>query len=173
MTENLNVLAKGVHDLNSAWWHDIHTGEPIERSLPELLMLVITELAEACEGVRKGIMDDKLPHRSAEEVEMADAYIRLLDLSGGFKLELVEYFTDLNKGLADRKLERIFAIVGVLCGATLDTSHRVSKALSLIESYCNDYSLALKPAMWEKIEYNLQRADHKPENRRMEGGKKL
>jgi hypothetical protein len=162
MTENLNVLAKGVYELNSDWWHDLYKWKPIERSLPDLLMLVITDLADACEGVCKGIMDDILPHRSAEEVAMADAYIRLLDLAGCFKLELVEYFTSRTPGLVDRKLERIFAIVGVLFGATLDTSHRVSKALSLIESYCNDYSLALKPAMWEKIEYNLQRDDHRP-----------
>lgn len=40
------------------------------------------------EGHRKGLMDDKLPHRPMLEVELADAMIRILDLAGGMKLDL-------------------------------------------------------------------------------------
>lgn len=46
------------------------------------LMLQVTELSEAAEGIRKNLMDDKLPHRTMEEVEMADAIIRILDHCG-------------------------------------------------------------------------------------------
>jgi len=46
------------------------------------LMLCVSELAEAMEGLRKGLMDDKLPHRKMAEVELADAVIRIFDLAG-------------------------------------------------------------------------------------------
>lgn len=51
-------------------------------------MLTVTELSEALEGHRKNLMDDKLPHRKAFEVEIADAVIRLFDLAAGFDLDL-------------------------------------------------------------------------------------
>lgn len=98
-----------VHFLNTRWWKDLKTGEPIERNVGEMLMLVVSELAEACEdspqynlllmeivkilsrameGHRKNLMDDKLPHRRSIEVEIADAIIRLLDMGGGLKLDI-------------------------------------------------------------------------------------
>ena len=51
-------------------------------------MLVVSELAEAMEGHRKSLMDDKLPHRPMIEVELADALIRILDISGGLGFDL-------------------------------------------------------------------------------------
>jgi hypothetical protein len=70
------------------------------------------------EGYRKGLMDDKLPHRKMIEVELADAVIRCFDLAGALGLDLAG-------------------------------------------------------AMAEKLAYNAMRADHKPENRAAEGGKKF
>ncbi len=66
-----------------AGWHD----SPREKGT--LLMLVVTEIAEAMEGERKGLADDKLPHRPMAEVEMADAVIRIMDYCGlhGYDLE--------------------------------------------------------------------------------------
>ena len=40
------------------------------------------------EGARKGIMDDHLPNRPMEEVELADAIIRICDYAGGFGLDV-------------------------------------------------------------------------------------
>ena len=40
------------------------------------------------EGHRKNLMDDKLPHRLAIEVELADAVIRIADLGGALGLNL-------------------------------------------------------------------------------------
>ena len=70
------------------WWNDLITGEPIVRNKGELLCLIHSEISEAMEGARKGLMDDHLPERSMEEVELADAMIRILDYAGGHNLDL-------------------------------------------------------------------------------------
>lgn len=54
----------------------------------EKLCLSHSEISEAMEGHRKGLMDEKLPHRPAIEVELADAVIRIADLAGALKLDL-------------------------------------------------------------------------------------
>lgn len=84
----LNELAAEVHQANILWWKDLQTGELKQRNVGELLMLVTSELAEAMEGHRKNLHDDKLTHRSMFEVELADALIRLLDLAAGLGLDL-------------------------------------------------------------------------------------
>lgn len=52
------------------------------------LCLIHSEVSEAMEGHRKGLQDDKLPHRSMIEVELADAVIRIADLAGALGLDL-------------------------------------------------------------------------------------
>ena len=51
-------------------------------------MLIVSECSEAMEGDRKGLMDDKLPHREMREVELADAVIRAFDLAGAYRFDL-------------------------------------------------------------------------------------
>lgn len=86
VAEFLNELASRVHqdNVNAGWWTDLKTGESIltTRNVPEMLMLIVSEIAEAMEGHRKGLMDDKLPHRPMMQTELADAVIRILDLAG-------------------------------------------------------------------------------------------
>jgi len=108
-----------IHLLNreAGWWTDLNTGEPLDRNVGELLMLVVSEIAEAMEGHRKSLPDDKLPHRPMIEVELADALIRIFDLAGGLGLDL-------------------------------------------------------GGALAEKLLFNRSRADHQPENRKLEHGKK-
>jgi len=74
----------------AGWWTDLKTGEDMrgKRNVGELLMLCVSELSEGMEGHRKGLMDDKLPHRPMLEVELADAVIRIMDLAGGFDLDI-------------------------------------------------------------------------------------
>lgn len=60
------------------------------------------------EGHRKGLQDDKLPHRSMFEVELADVLIRLFDLAGAYNLDLggaMEEKIAFNKQREDHKLE--------------------------------------------------------------------
>lgn len=91
---DLNLLAADVHKANEKWWTDLKTGLPKERNVGEMLMLVVSELAEAMEGHRKGLMDDKLPHRTMLEVEIVDTIIRLLDLAAGLKLDIGGAFAE-------------------------------------------------------------------------------
>lgn len=178
---NLNELAKIVHNNNAKWWHDLDTGAPIERNKGELLMLVITELAEAVEGVRKNLMDDKLPHRKMEEVEMADAYIRLLDFAGGFNLTLHWISTEETEQdlkLSDNKAESVFQICGILIMSRLnwggdDFGVGVSAILASIRLYCHKFGHDLDGAVNEKRAYNLTREDHRHEHRKTANGKKF
>jgi hypothetical protein len=114
--EILNHMASAVHVLNATWWHDLTTGERLQRNKGELIALMHSELSEMLEGERKSLMDDHLPHRRSAEVEAADLLIRLFD-------------------------------------------------------YCGAYDYDLSGAVAEKLVYNKQRADHKPENRLAPGGK--
>lgn len=112
--------------VRSGWWRDLNTGEDLrtqygetpKRNIGELLCLVHSEISEAMEGARKGLQDDKLPHRPMLEVELADALIRIFDMAGGLGLDV-------------------------------------------------------PGALMEKLIYNDRRADHKPENRALAGGKKF
>lgn len=85
---NLNDYAEQSHQDNIKWWQHPKTHEPIERDKGNLLMLMVSELAEAMEGERKGLMDDKLPHRLMAEVELADCLIRIFDYAGAFQYDL-------------------------------------------------------------------------------------
>jgi NTP pyrophosphatase (non-canonical NTP hydrolase) len=115
--DNIAELCKLIRKLNQSWWENPETGEPIDRNFGEIIALCHSELSEALEGHRKNLADDKLPWRSAVEVELADCIIRIFDLAGGLGMDL-------------------------------------------------------EGAMWEKLAFNKQRADHKPEERLKEGGKK-
>lgn len=90
--------------LAAGWWTHRETGldlvkvvtmpeTPLERLLAgalvgQKLCLSHSEISEAMEGHRKGLPDDKLPHRPMIEVEIADAVIRLADLAGALGLDL-------------------------------------------------------------------------------------
>lgn len=91
---SLNEYASDCHEANAKWWQDPATGKPIERNKGELLMLIVSEVAEAMEGERKGLMDDKLPHRRMAEVELVDAMIRIFDYAGAFGYDLDGAYAD-------------------------------------------------------------------------------
>lgn len=80
----LDDLANIIHHRNVAagWWKRDEHGGVIDRNMGELLCLVHSEISEAMEGHRKGLMDDKLPQYPMLMVELVDALIRIFDILG-------------------------------------------------------------------------------------------
>lgn len=97
-----NVLMRFSHGASRAagWWTDPKTGVDLrtvvqdtsarlgKALVAEKLCLIHSEISEAMEGFRKGLMDDKIPSRKMIEVELADALIRIGDLAGALDLDL-------------------------------------------------------------------------------------
>lgn len=171
----LNELSKTIHIENAKWWHT-KDGVRLDRNKGELIMLFVTELAEATEGVRKSLKDDKLPLRLMEEVEMSDVVIRALDYAGGFNLPILQVgvplFTD-NKAECLLKLTDVAcAIYAAACDGNPDYEAKMLSGLILgCYAYCEKFGLDLDGAMTEKREFNKVRVDHTYAAREAAGGK--
>lgn len=67
------------------WGGAIHTDEQLRMKKTEKLALIITEVSECIEAVRKGDKEN-------EAEELADTMVRLLDYIGGFDVEFCTAF---------------------------------------------------------------------------------
>ena len=176
---DLNERAREVHRANEKWWRDLETGEPIERNKGEFLMLVISELAEAMEGERKNLMDTHLPHRKMAEVEMVDAYIRLLDYAGGFDIDISSVdemlMQPIMHDISSNKGESLFQIVTCLSGYPYGYEEEIFivNSIAMIMAHCMHFEYDLEAAYHEKMAYNATREDHKREARMQANGKKF
>ncbi len=190
----LNRDATEVHQANVevGWWHDLHTGERLDRNVGELLMLVVSELVEANDGARDDLMDDKLPHRRMLEVEIADAKIRILDIAGSREFDISGAAHDLimltgplewhwpliSSGLMQVVGALVHAMEGhrkhaphVLLSDRLAFEVGLAEALLRLHGFATAHGLDLDGAVADKREFNRGRLDHQRATRLAQGGK--
>lgn len=176
----LDKLAQQIYQQNKAigWWDDPN------RCIYQTLQLVSTEIAEATEGERKNLNDDHLPWRAMGEVELADALIRLLDVGGRYQWHH-DHTTGPHRMLQRGKIKTIGGqhlvanvALAELTIAIYDNHHRdqISKAYTQVVNsviqIAEDADYHIMAALYEKVEYNRDRADHKRENRQGKPGQK-
>lgn len=181
--ENINQLAAEVHEANQKWWFDLETGAPLNRDFGEMCMLMVSELSEAMEGERKDLMDDHLPHMKMAVVEMADCAIRIMDTCAGLGWSLhtasMMVLSD-DAEVPRNKGDALLGIVAEITRARYDLLRgnmdscieHMNTALFFCHEYCNFHGYDLWEAWAQKMDYNATRADHQPENRMKDGGKK-
>lgn len=89
--------------------------------------------------------------KDSVEDELADAYIRILDLSAGYRVTLFDRFVSGISYKEDRLTERILRVVG--CVVVGD----YSQALDRLEDLANDLGIDLAWHIEEKMRYNESR----------------
>lgn len=153
-------------NVKAGWWSDLVTGKPKKRSVSELFVLFVTELAEAWDAYLTGAADDKLPQYPGLGVELGDLQIRFADFCGalaeGNIVEDTDTFNPANEMMADiAKIANRYERIRKTDAAKGDEER-------------GDF---LPPAdvaemVVEKLAFNAQRADHKIENRMKPDGKR-
>lgn len=115
----VNHLVDTCHSASyhAGWWHhqganlraEMNSGSRFGKAIAaEKLALIHSEGGEMLEGIRKGTMDEHLPHLTSEEVEAADMMIRLADYCGARGINLgraVEEKLAYNRTRSDHKPE--------------------------------------------------------------------
>ena len=172
--ETLNQMVEQVGKANQKWWIDLHTGEPKNRNIGEMCMLVISEIAEAMEGHRKDLMDDKIPHRTMFEVELVDVIIRLMDMASHLihprQLRVIRWRSEFGNNVANSLYQLTSRVVDIVKNSRDEFTY--SLAIGMTLDLMDQQGLDFEGAFKDKMEYNATRYDHTVEGRLAEGGKK-
>jgi len=88
----LKELCKKAHQIaiNKGFWLVTPSGNIAQRNTSELLMLIVTELGEACEALRKNNKQDykDVWRKDTFEDEIADVFIRLGDMCKAMDIDI-------------------------------------------------------------------------------------
>lgn len=153
-------------NLKAGWWTNIEDGTPKKRSVGELFILFITEIAESYTAWRENAPDDKLPHYAGLGVELADLGIRWADFCGALLAGNI-IGPDPANNPGDRMFQEIVEIAN-----RYEAIRKTPAANGDPETA--DYLPAMDVAIMvdAKLEYNAHREDHRIENRLKADGKK-
>ena len=88
--EAFNAMAAAVYHTHVAkgWTDGVNTDDHNWRG--NQIALMHSELSEGLEGLRKNLMDDKLPHREMIECELADVIIRIMNYATQTGLDVAD-----------------------------------------------------------------------------------
>lgn len=153
-------------NVQAGWWTDLETGKPKKRSVGELFMLFVTEIAEAYDAYVVDAADDKLPDYPGLGVELADLGIRWADFCGALAAGNIVAYSDANNP-GDRHFRDICMIAG-----NYEKIRKTPEAVGQPET--GDYlpGQDVSKMVDAKLAYNATRSDHKIENRLKADGKK-
>jgi len=158
-----DVYARNV---KAGWWNDLATGESKKRNVGELLILFVTEIAEAYNAYVENAADDKLPHMPGLTVELADLQIRLADFCGALLAgNIVAHSAVRNPG--DAMFREIVEIAN-----RYEAIRKTEAAVGDPERGELLPASDTSRAAVEKIAFNAVRKDHQIENRMKDDGKR-
>lgn len=154
-------------NVKAGWWTDLKSGEPLKRNVGEMMILMVTELAEAYKAWQASERDDKLPEFPGIGVEMADLLIRVADFCGGLAAGLVVGPDSGATNPGDLMFQEIVEIA-----ERYEAIRKTPAAVGDPETADFLPPMDVAEMTDRKLAFNAQRADHKIENRLAEGGKK-
>ena len=110
MRDEINNLRDKCYNAakNNGWHNTPVNAEIIDYIKATMIALIHSEVSEALEGERKGLMDTHLKNRPMAEVEMADVVIRVMDYCGKFGYDIGGAIVEklaYNNTRADHKIE--------------------------------------------------------------------
>lgn len=165
---SLTTFFRDVYERNlkAGWWTDIATGQPKKRSVGELFMLFVTEIAEAYEAYRANAADDKLPEYPGLGVELADLGIRWADFCGAYLAGNIVANSDANNP-GDRMFQEVCMIA-----RHYEAIRKTPEAIGEPETADHLPPADVAAMVDAKLDFNAKREDHKIENRLKEDGKR-